>query len=542
MRRSIGQLIVAAAIIDDTIGWIITAVIFGIALRGKIEPVSLATSIFGTVLFLAFSLTLGQRLVSRAIRWANDSFVSELPVITVILVIMGLFALTTHMIGVHTVLGAFVAGVLVGRSPILTKHVRDQLRGPTVALFMPVFFGLAGLGADLTVLRDPALLLVAVSLIVIASLGKFGGAFLGGSLAGLSRRESLALGCGMNARGSTEVIVAAIGLSMGALNQTLYTMIVVMAFVTTMAMPPTLRWALSRLPIGAAEAGRLAREALAAKGFIGNLERLLVAVDHSSNGKFVARLGGIVSAWRRIPTTVLELADPAPAAASAGTVAKDATQTIAGEGEATPVDVITAHPKLSGGEAIAVEARKGYGLMLVGVVQTIGIGGGFDPELTELAAAFDGPVGVVDARGLHRSDPISSVLDILVPVTGTQESHRALEVALVLARAGAVPLTLMNVVSHSAAHRRGVAASLDLSDGGALKEAVELAEHFYVQTRTVIRHGMSVEDAILDQLRRGHHDLLILGVRARSGQALDFGNVAAELMERSPASVMFISG
>jgi nucleotide-binding universal stress UspA family protein len=256
----------------------------------------------------------------------------------------------------------------------------------------------------------------------------------------------------------------------------------------------------------------------------------------------VARLGGIVSAWRRIPTTVLELADPAPAAASAGTVAKDATQTIAGEGEATPVDVITAHPKLSGGEAIAVEARKGYGLMLVGVVQTIGIGGGFDPELTELAAAFDGPVGVVDARGLHRSDPISSVLDILVPVTGTQESHRALEVALVLARAGAVPLTLMNVVSHSAAHRRGVAASLDLSDGGALKEAVELAEHFYVQTRTVIRHGMSVEDAILDQLRRGHHDLLILGVRARSGQALDFGSVAAELMERSPASVMFISG
>ena len=89
------------------------------------------------------------------IRWTNDNFVSEFPVITIILVIMGLMALTTHLIGVHTVLGAFVAGILVGESPILTRHIDEQLRGLIVALFMPVFFGLAGLRADLTVLKDP---------------------------------------------------------------------------------------------------------------------------------------------------------------------------------------------------------------------------------------------------------------------------------------------------------------------------------------------------------------------------------------------------
>ena len=542
MRRSIGQLIVASAIIDDTIGWIIIAVIFGLALHGQVELVALGTSILGTVLFLAFSLTLGQRLVSLAIRWTNDNFVSELPVITVILVIMGLMALTTHLIGVHTVLGAFVAGVLVGRSPILTVHVRDQLRGPIVALFMPVFFGVAGLGADLTVLRDPSLLLVALGLILIASLGKFGGAYVGGSLAGLTSRESLALGCGMNARGSTEVIVATIGLSMGALNQTLYTMIVAMAFVTTMAMPPMLRWALSRLLIDAQETDRLAREAVEAKGFIGNLERLLVAVDNSRNGQFVARLGGIVSAWRRIPTTVLELASPAPAAPPAETVVKEVAETIAHDGGAPLADFTTARQKVTGGEAIAAEARKGYGLMLVGFGQTIGASGGFGSELGQLAAAFDGPVGIVDARGPHCKDPISSGLDILVPVTGTQESRRALEVALVLARAGTVPLTLMNVVPSSTARRRRIAASFEIVDGGVLKEAVELAEHFQIRTRTVIRRGMSVEDAILDQLRRGRHDLVVLGVRARSGQILDFGGVAAELMEHSPASVMLIFG
>ena len=119
---------------------------------------SVAKSVIGTLAFMAFSLTIGRRLVSLAIRWVNDTFLSEYAVITAILVIMGLMALTTDMIGVHTVLGAFVAGILIGESPILTKHIDEQLRGLIIAFFMPVFFGTAGLSADLTVLKDPHLL------------------------------------------------------------------------------------------------------------------------------------------------------------------------------------------------------------------------------------------------------------------------------------------------------------------------------------------------------------------------------------------------
>ena len=536
MRRSIGQLIVASAILDDTIGWIIIAVIFGLALHGKVELVSLATSVVGTLLFLAASLTLGQRIVSRAIRWTNDNFVSELPVVTMILVVMGLMALATHLIGVHTVLGAFVAGVLVGRSPLLTQHVRDELRGVIVALFMPVFFGVAGLGADLSVLKDPMLLAVAIGLVLIASLGKFGGAFLGGSLAGLSGRESLALGCGMNARGSTEVIVATIGLSIGALNQTLYTMIVAMAFVTTMAMPPMLRWALARLPLDVAEAARLAREETEAKGFIGTLERLLVAVDGSANGRFAARLGGILSAWRRIPVTVLELTEPAASAS----VTKAAAETAPHEGTQAAADVTTARETSLGtaAEAIARESRKGYGLMLLGLEQTTGAGdGGFAAELSSARSGFEGPVAIVAARGPHHEDPIASRLDLLVPVTGTRESRRALEVALVLARAGTSAVTLLNVV-----RTRRFANPLHPSDGGVLKEAVELAEHFQVEARSVIRRGMSVTEAILGELGRRRHGLVVLGVRDRSGEGLEFGEVAADLLARSPASLLMISG
>src|SRR5262249_18387200 len=147
------------------------------------------------------------------------------------------------------------------------------------------------------------------ALIAAASIGKFAGAFVGGAIGGLSARAGLALACGMNARGSTEIIVASIGLSMGALSQDLFTMIVTMAVVTTMAMPPMLRWSLPRVPIGKSEKERLDREDIEAKGFVANLERLLLAVDDSPNGRFASRLVGLLAGPRGIPITVLRETD-----------------------------------------------------------------------------------------------------------------------------------------------------------------------------------------------------------------------------------------
>ena len=307
MRRTVGQVILASAIIDDSVGWIIVSIIFSLALHGSVDPWALAQSVGGTFIFMVVSLTVGRQAVFFAIRWANDTFISEFAVITAILVIMSSMALLTHLIGVHSVLGAFVAGILIGESPILTRHIDEQLRGLITAFFAPVFFGIAGLSADLTILADPTILAMTGGLILIASLGKFGGAFIGAEIGGLTRREGFALACGMNARGSTEVIVATIGLSMGALNQNLFTMIVAMAVLTTMAMPPTLRWALSRIPMGKDEKQRLEREELEERGFLPKLERLLLAVDDSTNGTFATRVAGIVAGTNGMPTTVMQI-------------------------------------------------------------------------------------------------------------------------------------------------------------------------------------------------------------------------------------------
>jgi nucleotide-binding universal stress UspA family protein len=483
-------------------------------------------------------------------------------------------ALITQLLGVNTVLGAFVAGVLVGESPILTKHIDEQIRGLIVALFMPVFFALSGLHADVTILRNPSLAVLALGLIAIASIGKFSGAFLGGKISGLTRGESLALGCAMNARGSTEVIVASIGLSMGVLSQDLFTLIVTMAVVTTMAMPTMLRWALNRLPLRKKERLRLEREELDARGFVTNLERLLLAADDSANGRLAARLTGVIAGSGEKPTTILDLTNgnrkaaklerPAEKARSEnGTEGKNALKSVNGTHsehgvrtaaetattlEAHPdeekpgtVDVVTRQLKAITPETVAGEARKGHDFLVVGMDKTHDPKGGFSKDVSLITRGFEGPLAIVDchrARGEQKAERYDR---ILIPVNGTDVSRRAVEVALALARADDARVTTLYVTRVNAngtgrkraqANRRGELAVLE--------DISALADRYEVHLRSTTRVNMAPDEAILQEAKRGY-DLIVLGVSRRPGDALFFGNTAAAILDRSETSNLFVA-
>jgi Kef-type K+ transport system membrane component KefB/nucleotide-binding universal stress UspA family protein len=555
-RRNLGQIIVASAICEDSIGWVIIAIIFGLAQAGTIDVVNVIKSVLGTAAFLLASFTVGRRIVHFLIRWTNDNFESEFPVITTILVIMGAMALLTHFIGVHTVLGAFVAGVLIGESPILSKHIDEQLRGLILAFFMPVFFGIAGLSADLTVLKDPILLLMTVGLIAIASFGKFAGAFIGGEIGGLRRREAFALACGMNARGSTEVIIATIGLSMGALTQDLFTMIVTMAVATTMAMPPMLRWALARVPMGRAEKQRLEREEFEARGFVSNLERLLLAVDQSPNGKFAASLAGLLAGTRGIPITLLSLSQNAKSAhkeeleKEAGNRAKETVKAAAdetkpardGDDEASPVDVTVRKQHTDAGEAIAKEAKKGYDLLFVGIENTRGKSGLFDEGVSRIASSFEGPLAIVAGNGDHLREPQRTPSHILVPVTGNEVSRHAADAAIAIARACGGTITALYVATSAASDRRKRRAfRARQQEQAIMKDIIEMADHRDVRARPVVHSDVAARDAILAQAKKHAHDLIIMGVSRRPGDKLFFGDTAATVLENSPVSIVFVA-
>lgn len=543
MRRNLGQVIVASAIMEDSIGWIIIAITLGIAAGGRPDLFSVAKIAIGIALFLGFSFTIGRRIVFMLIRWANDEFKSEFAVITMILVIMASMALITAAIGVQTVLGAFIAGVLIGESPILTRHIDEQLRGIITALFMPVFFGLSGVSTDLTILVHPQMLMLTGLILVIASVGKFSGAFAGGLLGGLKPRESLALGCGMNARGSTEVIVATIGLSMGALTQNLFTMIVTMAVITTTAMPPMLRKALSGLPIGKAERERLEREELDEKGFIPNLERILLAVDESPAGRIVSRIAGLIAGSRGMPLTIVNVDKTnAPRSDAHERVIKDsakesaeATAETTQEEKPRKVDISRQESAGTSASKVAEAAAKGFGLMFVGIANSRTKDGALSQALTRIAADFEGPLAVLVCSDCPEPSALDGA-DILVPVNGTEVSRRAAEMAFVLARPTLSRVTTLYV--SSAVPGEGQR-SARRSEAAVLRDATQLAARYDLDIKTAVAPHNTAGVPIRKAAPK--HDMIVMGVSRRPGAALFFGNTAAALTTDWDGPILFVA-
>jgi hypothetical protein len=248
---------------------------------------------------------------------------------------------------------------------------------------------------------------------------------------------------------------ASIHASSGAIwripDQNLFTLIVTMAVITTTAMPTMLRWALKRLPLRKKERQRLEREELDAKGFVTNLERLLLAADDSANGKFAARLVGAIAGSGGKPTTVLDMnnghRDKKPAkpknerssekfAAKIAAAKPDGGESeqqvkTAVEGVTTlevhvdeekpgNVDVITRQAETNNSETIADEARKGYDLLVIGIAKTRNPNGGFSKDVSLITKGFEGPLAVIDSHQSNSDRSTERPGRILIPVNGSE--------------------------------------------------------------------------------------------------------------------------
>jgi len=577
LRRNLGQVILAGAILDDTIGWTILAFIGGMAAQGGMAIGPVLVSVLGTAAFLVFCFTVGHRWIARIIRWTNDNFVIEMPVISVILVIMFVLSLVTNFIGVHTVLGAFVAGIMIGQSPILTKHIEEELRGLIVALFMPVFFGVAGLSIDLKVLGDPRMFGLALLVIAVASIGKLGGCYLGGRLARLNHPESLAVGFAMNARGSTEVILATIGLTMGVLDQRLFTIIVVMAVVTTLVMPPLLRWALARVPMRDEEKARLETAAAEEKDLMPKLERVLVGLDSGGNGRFAARLAGWLVGARRLMATVIDLdgvaKDGGPALPSqrvieaaetaATAVAANATQKstaipdptgavpLAARTEGTPVrELISVAPQKQPDEttenpvatAILGEAKNGYSLLFLGLREGVTAGTtSFTPAIERIVREFAGPAAIFLQGTTRQASPDMPLERILVPTTGAEYSRFGAEVAVAIAKGCGAVITALHVSTPPAENDLLRRPQELLRTGRALiADIVALGQREGVRVMSKSLVAPAKESVILRQARLGGHQLIVLGTKAWSGNQLHFGHSVAAMLEHAPCPILIV--
>jgi Kef-type K+ transport system membrane component KefB len=241
-KSRMGMLVVASAMIDDVVGWMIFSVLLGMIGKGG-ENMSFLSTLSLTVGFAALMLTLGRGVLNRILPWINKKLAWPGGILSLSLALCFLGAAFTEYIGIHAIFGAFIVGVSLGDSEHFSERAKEIVHQFINNIFAPLFFVSIGLRVNFVENFDFWLTLI---IIVIAFAGKIIGSGLGTRLGGFTWRESLAAAFGMNARGAMEIILGLIALENGLINEKVFVSLVIMALVTSMSSGPLMKWALKK--------------------------------------------------------------------------------------------------------------------------------------------------------------------------------------------------------------------------------------------------------------------------------------------------------
>ncbi|MBW3611350.1 MAG: cation:proton antiporter [Actinobacteria bacterium] len=542
MRRNFGQMTLAAGMANDVVGWILLGVIAGLAQAGEIAVGPLAITLLGMAAFILGALTVGQRAVDALLRQLRRRQAGPAATFTAVVVVALVAGAVTQFLGVEAVIGAFVAGIVLGRSKFKQAQVEEQLEVVTAGVVAPIFFATSGLRVDLGLLADPQVLFWGAVVIAVASVSKFSGAWVGARAARLPGREGLALGVGLNARGAVEIVIATIGLSLGVLNQASYTVVVLMAIATSMMAGPMLR-AVARSWQGTdEEQRRLQREESVSRNVMVRSHRLLLPSQGGINSIVAAQV--LHYAWLEdVEATVLSVG------ADAAEAGVRAVVDIFDDRPVSLVKVSSDHAS----EAILGEARLGYGAIGVGAPEASEGPWILSPIVDDLLTQTLIPVVIVRrARNLDRALP-GAFARALVPVSATASSRAAQEIAFNLSASIGTEVLLTHVTTPAPAateasrSRRadGAATStVPRADVGAtlIERAEAFADELGARARTVDRSGSSPADEIVRAAVDEEVDLVVLGANLRQLQGRPFlGHVVEQVLEQCDATVVVVA-
>lgn len=550
-RRDIGQLILAAAMTDDTVGWILLSVVAGLATAGTVNVLSVAKALGFAALFLVIAFTIGTRIVSRVVTATDTLFGGVNAQMSVVLVLSLGTAAATHLMGIEAVLGAFVMGILIVQTPRFRHEVAHGLELVTNAFLAPIFFAAAGVKVDLLRLADPDVFVIGLLVLGVACLGKFVGAYIGAWAAKVPHWERLALGSGMNARGAMEIVVATVGLGLGILTVEVYSIIVMVAVVTSLMAPPLLRFTLSRVRIGADEAMRLEREEIAAQSFIRGVRRVMVLSRTPGIMRIPAQLVGYLSHEQTLEVTGI-YARP-PAVRTRWWPWHERTRRYAEVTRKALKQLRRAFDNMRGPKEVRVltdenrvqmalaEATRGYDLAVLADVQR-GPGSRtlFGTTIDEfLRHAPCATMLVQSPRSPEPGRPTPFVpwepKLVLVPTVGTERCRHAVEVAAVLAASTKATLVVLHV------ERRAESESPDRMGQQFVEHHAAWASRFGARTETLLVQGDTPDQAILAVARERNADLLVLGsgLRVASTRAF-FGNRIERMLTEAPCTVAVV--
>ena len=524
LRRNFGQVTLAVSMTMDSVGWLILAGLAGIAQEG-FEPAQLLASLGGLVVFLAVAATLGRWMLNQAMRLAlRDG--SNLPAaLTVSLVAAIGGGAVTHLLGLEAILGAFIVGIILATLRYQMSEVRYVLEAITDSFFAPIFFAFSGLRVDVTLLASASAIIWTVVLIVLAVAAKMFGTLVGARRAGLSVREGLALGSGLSALGAMGIVVALVGLSLGVVSPTGYTVIVLAAIVTSLVAPALLKMAVKGMEAGEEEKTRLESEAIRSQAQILGSRRILLPTRGGANTVYAAAqisilfpdaevtvlaVTGASGNWGKRLLGIHTEPDQGP---------EETLKALGSEGHR-----LIRRKRRDPADAILKEAALGYDLVVLGATEGTDESEVFSSVIDRVLAKLDRPTLIfrypsTDPNASLSDSAIPEARRVLLSVESNRASRAAEEVAYSLASHNDGLVFALHLITESAdgpIHYDMLSSAQNFMVGREMvEESVAFGERLGARVQADVRPVAQPEGELVATANSENWDLLVMGATSR---------------------------
>ncbi len=234
----LGTLALTCAAVDDVTAWCLLALAIAVTRTNSISGAF--PTIIASILYIILMATAGRWLLQKlSIHYQRTGRLTQWVLAWIYMGVVA-SALITELIGIHLIFGAFLVGAVMPKDPGLVREIAEKTEDFVLIFLLPIFFAYSGLRTEIGLLNRPELWLLCGLVIAVAIIGKYVGTYVAARVSGIEKREASALGWLMNTRGLTELIVLNIGLSFGVISPLLFTLLVIMALVTTFMTSPLL--------------------------------------------------------------------------------------------------------------------------------------------------------------------------------------------------------------------------------------------------------------------------------------------------------------
>jgi len=241
LRSKVGSVAITCAAVDDVTAWIILAGII-VLIRSSNLPLPLWAMLAGLGVFILVMLVVVRRALQRLVTFYERQGGFTHDILAVVLLLVMASGWMTEFLGVHALFGAFLAGAIMPRHHELSRELLRRCEALIVTLLLPLYFAFTGLRSSVFLISGARMWFYCAMIIALAIIGKLLGSLIAARINGMSWREATAVGVLMNTRGLVELVILNIGLDLGVLSPALFSIMVLMALVTTFMTSPLISW------------------------------------------------------------------------------------------------------------------------------------------------------------------------------------------------------------------------------------------------------------------------------------------------------------